>query len=80
MAFVELKIDPKYHRHIIGRSGANGISCFLSHVHCRWFKTALLPSFGLIQWRFAANQWMLLQSLFVSKIVRMSCKTVPGTV
>jgi len=25
MAFVELKIDPKYHRHIIGRSGANGL-------------------------------------------------------
>jgi len=24
MAFVDLKVDPKYHRHIIGKGGANG--------------------------------------------------------
>jgi len=24
MAFVQLSIDPKYHKHIIGRNGANG--------------------------------------------------------
>ena len=24
MAFVDLKVDPKYHRHIIGKAGANG--------------------------------------------------------
>jgi len=36
MAYVELKIDPKYHRHIIGRSGANGMSELLGMnlYHC----------------------------------------------
>jgi len=34
MAFVELKIDSKYHRHIIGRSGANGL--------CNYFVSLLI--------------------------------------
>jgi len=29
MAFVELNIDPKLHRHIVGRNGANSQSAFV---------------------------------------------------
>jgi len=48
MAFVELKIDPKYHRHIIGRSGANGMFIIDSH-SSSLARIALLPLSGVFQ-------------------------------
>jgi hypothetical protein len=32
MAFVEIQVDPKYHRHIIGKQGANSEYMFFGQV------------------------------------------------
>lgn len=34
MAFVDLKVDPKHHRHIIGKSGANSKSEIFANEFC----------------------------------------------
>jgi len=51
MAFVELKIDPKYHRHIIGRSGANGMSCYL--INCSAWIHVCCDCIVALEWNFS---------------------------
>lgn len=36
MAFAEIEVDQKYHRHIIGRNGANGMQCCWAVRNSRW--------------------------------------------
>jgi len=44
MAFVELNIDPKFHRHIVGRSGANSQSRLLLIYCTGWISCTMLVS------------------------------------